>query len=134
MVILGIDYGTKNVGLAASDETELVAGTLPLLRWSGEPAARKKLLAELAKVVQERKVARIVLGVPGIVENKIVKEIRKFGADLESDLGLPVVYWDESFSSQTVERDLRGKKRKESDSLAAQLLLQEYLDFLKEKI
>lgn len=135
MVILGIDYGTRNVGLAISDETELVAAALPLLHWTAEkPGARERLFADIAGVVEERKITKIVLGIPGIIENQIFKEIKKFGFELEKQLGLVVVYWDESFSSQRVERELRGKKRKSSDSLAAQLLLQEYLDFLREKI
>jgi putative Holliday junction resolvase len=130
MVILAIDYGTKNIGLAISDETGLVAGTLPILHNSGDA----KALNDLADIVMAHKINSILLGVPMQAnESKMARNIRTFGEKLQTLTELPVKCWDESFSSQTVEKTLRGKAKKRSDSMAAQLLLQEYLDFLREK-
>lgn len=129
MIILGIDYGTKNIGLAISDETALIAGILPLLHNSKDG----KALDDIAEICESYKVEAILLGAP-MREHKsqIFEHIEKFGDKLAERTGITVKLWDESFSSQTVEKNLRGKKKKRSDSLAAQLLLQEYLDYLRE--
>lgn len=129
MIILAIDYGTKNIGLAVSDETGLVAGVLPILHNSGDV----KALNDLVDIVKVQKADSILLGVPMMAnESPMARNIRLFGEKLRDLTGLPVKLWDESFSSQSVEKNLRGKAKKRSDSLSAQLILQEYLDYLRE--
>lgn len=129
MVILGIDYGTKNIGLAISDETGLVTGALPILHNSGD----EKAINDLIEIIFSHKAEAVLIGAPmRETESEMFLKIKKFATILEEKVGLPVRLWDESYSSQTVERNLRGKRRKKSDSLAAQLLLQEYLDYLRE--
>lgn len=129
MIILGIDYGTKNIGLAISDETGLVAGVLPILHNNDD----EKAINNLLEIIFSHKVAAVLMGAPMRErETDMFIKIKEFAAKLEARSGLSVKLWDESYSSQTVERNLRGKRRKKSDSLAAQLLLQEYLDYLRE--
>ena len=132
MITLGIDYGTKNIGLAISDETGFVAGVLPILpNYAHNGDARA--VTEICALCKRSRVEQILLGSPLQNPNSpMFHEIAKFGAALAEQSALPLKYWDESFSSKTVEASLRGKQRKQSDSLAAQMLLQEYLDFLQE--
>ncbi len=132
MIILGIDYGTKNIGLAVSDETELVAGALPILPNYGDERA----VADVVMLIIKQRVGSILLGVPmrrdsegNELESEMTKKIKSFGKKLAELSGLPVKHWDESFSSASVEKNLRGKKRKASDSLVAEKLLQEFLNY-----
>ena len=161
MIILGIDFGTKNIGLAVSDETALVAGALPILQNYG----LERAVMDVAGICRQRRVERILLGVPmrannplnlqnddisaadaaagqnsagnvnsekASTDSKMALEIKQFGEKLAELSGISVVHWDESYSSSMVESKLRGKARKASDSLVAQMLLQQYLDHLRE--
>lgn len=129
MIILGIDYGTKNIGLALSDETELVTVALPIHINRGA----ERTLTELDELIRAKKVGKILLGVPMTSnETAMAKTIKEFGAQLKAVSGLEVVLWDESYSSSNIEKQMRGKIRKKSDSIVAAALLQEYLDFLRE--
>ena len=135
MVILSIDYGTKNIGLAVSDETEFISAPLPIhINYGDERAA-----LELAETIKKQRVEKIVLGLPmkkdeqGLeIETQMTKQIKKFAELLAQASGLQPMFWDESFSSSSVESKLRGKKIKASDSIVAAKLLQEYLDYQRE--
>lgn len=135
--ILGIDFGTKRMGLAVSDLLCTIATSHKILY-------RKMLetdLLELEKVIQEKEIGAIVMGLPlqmNGAEGVIASEVRKFAIVLEQTFSLPILLWDERLSSSAVENflikevDLSRKKRaKVLDASAAAYILQGVLDALK---
>lgn len=130
MNFLGVDYGTVRVGLAVGDERDQMA--LPL-----ETAPAAQAVARIRALVAERGIGRIVLGMPRNMNGTYgprAEEARKFGAVLTQAVGVEVVFWDERLTSRSVERmlveaDVSRKRRREvTDQLAAQQILQNYLD------
>ncbi len=125
MIHLGIDFGTKNIGLAVSDENGMFAIDIPALK--NNP---KTIDEEILKVIEARNIEQIIMGLPGLQrENEITKKIKAFADHIKNLALKDVIFWDESYSSQNAESGLRGKRRKTSDSRAARMVLQEYLDF-----
>ncbi|MGA2175697.1 MAG: Holliday junction resolvase RuvX [Verrucomicrobiota bacterium] len=133
MRVLGIDHGTKRVGLALSDETGTIAQPLEFL--AAEPA--EKLLSRLRDIVAERKVAEILVGIPRNMNGTYgpaAEKARGFVAALEQVLTVPVKTWDERLTSVQanrflIETGMRREQRKErADQTAAAILLQSYLD------
>ncbi len=135
--ILGIDYGSKRMGLAVSDLSCTIASSYKILY-------RKNIetdLIELKKVIAEKEIGAIVMGLPLQMngqEGEIALEVRKFAAILEESFNLPMLLWDERLSSSAVENflikevDLSRKKRaKVLDASAASYILQGVLDALK---
>lgn len=122
MRILGIDYGTKRIGLAVSDELSLVARELSIL-------SPKDFFRDLAKLIQEQGITEIVVGMPLNMSGQDTEktaEVRAFRQKLEQLTGLPVRAVDERLSSQMAQR-ISGA-RSGLDSLAAQIILQNYLN------
>ena len=133
MRILGIDHGTKRVGLALSDETGTIAQPLQFL--PAEPATT--LLDRLKECVAERKVEEIVVGIPRNMNGTYgpaAEKVRAFIAALQQVVTVPVQTWDERLTTVQAQRALieigmRREKRKERvDQTAAAILLQSYLD------
>ncbi|NBD11489.1 MULTISPECIES: Holliday junction resolvase RuvX [Corallococcus] len=133
MRTFGLDYGTKTIGVAVSDGLGLTAQTVTTVR----RASLKADLAELSRLVKEHEVTRFVLGLPLNMngsEGPRAEATRKFAEVLESALGLPVELWDERLSTVAAQRtlleaDVRREKRREViDQLAAQFILQGWLD------
>lgn len=135
--ILGIDYGSKRMGLAVSDLSCTIATSYKILYRRNIEAD----LVELKKVIDEKEIGAIVMGLPlqmNGIEGEIAAEVRKFTAVLEEAFGLSVLLWDERLSSSAVENflikevDLSRKKRaKVLDASAAAYILQGALDALK---
>jgi putative holliday junction resolvase len=131
--ILGLDFGTRRVGAAVSDPGREMAFPLEVYELRGsEPDAR-----HYRELVLENDVERIVVGLPLHTsgrESELALRARKFGNWLASVTALPVVYHDERYTTIEAERNLLGagltsKKRKAlRDKLAAQIMLQGYLD------
>lgn len=131
-VILGVDFGTVRVGLAVTDPDRIIASPL-------ETHNRRSEALDAEYFVQVAKQYGAVLWVVGLPlhssgeESDKSGEARVFGAWLTQLSGLPVIYWDERFTSAMAEEALLGakmtrKKRKERvDRVAAQLILQGYL-------
>jgi putative Holliday junction resolvase len=125
MKLLGIDYGTKRIGLAISDETLTLARELKII-------APEKIFTELEKLIAVEEITGIVLGHPLNMSGEVTKkteEVLEFKLQLESRLGLPVYLTDERLSSVMAE-NLPGGSH-DVDSLAAQIILQNYLDKTK---
>lgn len=135
--ILGIDYGSKRMGLAVSDLSLMIATSYKILY-------RKELsqdLAALKEIIAEKEIGAIVMGLPlqmNGVEGEIAVEVRRFATVLEETFAMPILLWDERLSSSAVENflikevDLSRKKRaKVLDASAAAYILQGALDALK---
>lgn len=135
--ILGIDYGSKRMGLAVSDLSCTIASSYKILY-------RKNIetdLIELKKIIAEKEIGAIAMGLPLQMngqEGEIALEVRKFATILEESFNLPMLLWDERLSSSAVENflikevDLSRKKRaKVLDASAASYILQGILDALK---
>lgn len=138
MRYLGLDLGTRTLGLALSDVTGTIASPLKTIRF--EEGNYDSLLPQLKDLVTEYQVEKLVLGLPKNMNNSIGERAETtlaFQKKLEEYLGKQVVMQDERLS--TVEAtnymlaaDISRKKRKKKvDSLAANIILQTYLD--KEK-
>jgi putative Holliday junction resolvase len=136
MRILGIDYGRRRLGLAISDEGGILASPLPVYERRGE----KEDLTFLSSLASERKAGQIVFGLPLNMDGssgEMVDEVIAFAAALREESGLPVVTFDERLTSVEAERvlvqaNLSRKRRKGlRDSLSAVLILQGYLESLK---
>lgn len=139
MRILGIDYGTRRVGLAVSDTLGIVAQGLETLNYSG---SLELLLQKIEKVVRQHEVTECVVGLPlnmnGTVGEK-AKKVEMFAEELRHTLQLPVHLWDERLTTASVEREFSiwkvgsRKQKKLVDRLSAQLILQSYLDFQRSR-
>lgn len=121
--ILAIDYGTKRLGIALSDETKNLA------------FARPHILTEekhkLLDLIKEKQIEQIILGLPLNLagrETRSAQAARKFGSWLGEKTRLAVVYIDERFSTREILRSFPGVKTREIvDSLVAQKMLERYL-------
>jgi len=131
--VLGIDYGTKRVGLAMSDPLRVIAG--PVGTWENNAA----FLDRLASLIHEEAVTLVVVGMPYAPDGgkgTKAREVDGFIAQLRRRHPVPVVAWDESYTSVEAQRILiaGGKRRKQRrakgavDVMAARLLLQQFLD------
>ena len=136
MRIMGLDYGSKTVGVALSDELLLTAGAKEIIRRKEENKLRRTL-ARIEELIEEFKVEKIVLGLPVNMDQtpSVRSELcLEFKDKIERRCGIPVIMWDERLT--TVEADeimdeagIRGREREEYvDMIAAQVILQDYLD------
>ena len=131
--ILGLDYGTRRVGAALSDPGRTIAFPVEIYELRGlEPDAR-----HFRELVQENEVERIVVGLPLHLsgqEGEIAAGARAFGAWLATATARPVAFFDERFSTFEADEKMRGagltrqKRKALRDKLAAQVMLQSYLD------
>lgn len=128
---MGIDYGHKRVGVALSDGLGVVAHPLEVIE------AGPGLLPALAGLVREHEVARVVVGLPTSldgVERAAAEAARVFAGEVEAELEVEVVMYDERFTSKIAEQALaaggvpRSERRARVDKAAAAVMLQGYLD------
>jgi len=138
MRILGLDYGSKTVGVAVSDALLITAQSVETIRREKESKLRQTL-ARIEAIIEEYKVDKIVLGYPknmNDTEGIRCEKTKEFKEMLERRTSLEVILWDERLS--TVEADeilmesgVRREHRKDYvDQLAAAIILQGYLDSL----
>lgn len=139
MRIIGLDYGSKTVGVAVSDELLITAQGVEIIRRKSESKLRQTL-ARIEVLITEYEVDRIVLGFPKNMDNsegERCEKTREFQAMLERRTGLPVELWDERLTTVAadhamMEAGIRRENRKEYvDQIAATLILQGYLDHRK---
>ena len=133
MRILGLDYGSKTVGVAVSDPLGITAQGVSTI-WRKQ---ENKLRQTLAQLVEDYQVERIVLGYPKNMNNTVGERALKsleFKEMLERRTGLPVVMWDERLTTVEANRTLmesgvrRENRKQYLDELAAIFILQSYLD------
>ena len=135
-IILGLDIGDARTGVAISDELGIAAHPLCTI----QRRSRKAVLAEVQELVNAHKVERIVVGLPLQLDGETgtqARKIKQFADKLEQQVNLPIIFWDESFTTFQASQILRGtkkrrKKRKQViDQVAAVLILEGYLEELR---
>ena len=140
MRILGLDLGTKTLGIAVSDKTCMIASNITTLRFEEEKY--ETVLDDLRKIIEEYSVDEIVIGLPKNMNNSLgfaAMRTKNFIVILKKEFNLPIHEQDERLSSVSannilLKADISRKKRKEKvDSLAASIILQNYLDIRKGK-
>ena len=138
MRILGLDYGSKTVGVAVSDPLGLTAQGVETI-WRKQENHLRQTLARIDELAAEYQVERIVLGYPKNMNNTIGERAEKaleFQQMLEKRTGLQVIMWDERLTTVEANRTLmeasvrRENRKKYLDQLAAVFILQGYLDSL----
>ena len=136
MRIMGLDYGTKTVGVAISDALCLTAQGIETITRKEENKLRRPC-ARIEELMREYEVEQIVLGFPKHMNNDIGERAEKsleFKEMLERRTGLEVVMWDERLTTVSAERTLmesgvrREDRKKYIDKIAAVFILQGYLD------
>ena len=141
MRILGLDYGSKTVGVAVSDPLGFTAQGVEIIRRKSENKMRQTL-ARIEELIAQYQVEEIVLGLPKNMNNTLGDRAEKsleLKETLERRTGLPVVRWDERLTTVSANRVLmetgvRRENRKEHvDEIAAVFILQGYLDYLANK-
>ena len=139
MRIMGLDYGTKTVGVAISDALGLTAQGIETIERKEENKLRRTC-ARIEELIREYEVEKIVLGFPKHMNNDVGERAEKsleFKAMLERRTGLEVVMWDERLTTVAAERTLieskvrREDRKKYIDKIAAVFILQGYLDLLQ---
>ena len=139
MRIMGLDFGSKTVGVAMSDELLITAQVLETITRKEENKLRKTL-ARIEELAKEYQVERIVLGYPKNMNNTLGERIEKtmeFKEALERRTGLPVILWDERLTTVEAERSLmesnvrRENRKQYVDQIATTFILQGYLDRIK---
>ena len=140
MKYLGLDLGTRTLGIAISDATHLVATPVKVLRF--EDSMYEDTIAPLKEIIESEKISKIILGLPKNMNNTIgdrATTTLEYKAMLERNFDVPVIMQDERLSTVAahnymLEADLSRKKRKAKvDGLAASIILQTYLDIERGK-
>lgn len=138
MRIMGLDFGSKTVGVAVSDPLLLTAQGVEIIRRKS-PGKLRQTMARLEELIAEYEVDRIVLGYPRNMNNtegERCEKTREFKELLERRTGLPVILWDERLTTVAADRTMiesgirREDRKQYVDKLAAVFILQGYLDGL----
>ena len=138
MRIMGLDYGSKTVGVVISDPLGITAQGIETIQRKEENKLRKTL-ARIEELAKEYEVEKIVLGFPKNMNNTVGERGEKsleFKDMLERRTGLPVIMWDERLTTVEAERTLiesnvrRENRKQYIDKVAAVFILQGYLDSL----
>jgi len=133
MRILALDVGDKRIGVAISDPSQLLARSLKVI----QRGSRQEDFAAVARLVEEYEVEKVVVGYPRSLDGTVGEQadkVERYAAGLAKAMDVPLVLWDERFSTVSAEKLMReagsrGKKRRERvDAVAAAVILQDYLD------
>ena len=134
MKTLGIDYGTKRIGLAVTDPLCTIATPLVGLKNKGDA----KNVATIANIMKNERVERVVVGLPKLpcgADSWMTQVVRDFGTMLGEKTGIWIIYFDEGYTSRMAEEHIRGtlgirepkKVRELLDKMAAAMILMEYV-------
>ena len=136
MIILAVDYGDKRTGIAVCDKLENLASPVcELAEWNAETLAQK-----IIDIAKEKKAEKIVVGLPKNMDGSKgfrAEACEALGDLIKSGCDIPVVFWDERLTTVSAHRilsenNVRGKKRNSVvDSVAAEIILQNYIDSTK---
>lgn len=135
MRYMGLDLGSKTLGVAISDPTKTIANVLTTIRFKDENY--DLLISPLADIIKEYQISKIILGYPKTMNNTVGERAMitlAFKEKLENNFNIEVIMEDERLTSVIsnnvlIEADLSRKKRKQKvDGIAAEIILQGYLD------
>jgi len=135
MRILALDHGTRRVGVAVSDELQLIAQPLEYI----PPAPFAVFLARLQEILREKEASLILVGMPRNMDGSYgpaALEVQEFVAALKDAVTIPIKTWDERLTTVQAQKFLiqgnvrRDKRKEKVDKTAAAILLQSYLDGL----
>lgn len=135
MRYLGLDLGSKTLGVSISDRNALIANGYKTIQYKSEDY--DILIEELKKILDNESISLIVLGFPKNMNNSLGERANKtiqFKEKIESNLNIKVILEDERWTTMQAERMLieadlsRKKRKKQIDKLAATIILQSYLD------
>lgn len=133
MRVLGIDLGTKRIGVALSDPKGAVAFPFSVIETRG----REKDLARLKEIIESTRAEAVVVGMPVTLRGEsglAAKAVAEFVQELAKQIDVPVTTWDERMTTVVAERALvqagarQASRRDKRDKLAAAVMLQSYLD------
>lgn len=139
MIIIGIDYGEKKIGVAKSDPLGLLAHGITTIEWDRDI---EKPINQIQQIVIQHNVEKIVLGLPlnmDDTEGEKAIKVRDFADLLKKRLNIPVEFYDERLSTVEAHDIIHmqgkktGKNKKRIDMVAACVILQSYLDNIKKK-
>ena len=131
--ILGIDYGQKRIGIAISDPLRLIAYPL-------ETVERKRIEDSIRRILEKYSIEYVVIGYPLRTDGKLgerEEEVKSFAEKIKEKFNINTKLWDERYTTIEAERIIRDIGKKPSrdkgrvDRVAASLILQSYLDYLK---
>lgn len=138
MNILGLDYGQKRIGVAKSDELNFMAHPIGFIPVKNEQDA----IASIKELIAEHRIQKVVVGLPITLKGETgpqAEKVKSFVEKLRSQIHCPVMTWDERLTTAQAERALleqdmsRSKRKVKRDAIAAEIMLQSYLDFSKQK-
>lgn len=141
MRVIGLDYGSKTVGVALSDELMLTAQPLTMIH-RDRPTKLRQTLAQIEQIIEQYDVDRIVVGWPKKLDNEEgerCEKTKEFGDMLENRTGLEIIYQDERLTTAQADGVLeqggirKDKRKQYIDKMAASLILQNYLDTLSHR-
>lgn len=141
MRVIGLDYGSKTVGVALSDELMLTAQPLTTIH-RDRPTKLRRTLAQIEQIIEQYDVDRIVVGWPKKLDNEEgerCEKTKEFGDMLENRTGLEIIYQDERLTTAQADGVLeqggirKDKRKQYIDKMAASLILQNYLDTLSHR-
>ena len=132
-ILVGLDLGTKTLGVAVSDRLKIIASPLLTIQRKGT----KKDILKLQEILNEYEIGGFILGLPLSLdnsENKQTQLVRNFNSEINNFFKLPSILWDERFSSDVIFKELRKanisktKIKNKLDQQSASYILQGYLD------
>ena len=141
MRVIGLDYGSKTVGVALSDELMLTAQPLTTIH-RDRPTKLRQTLAQIEQIIEQYDVDRIVVGWPKKLDNEEgerCEKTKEFGDMLENRTGLEIIYQDERLTTAQADGVLeqggirKDKRKQYIDKMVASLILQNYLDTLSHR-
>ncbi len=134
MRYLGIDFGTKRLGLAVSDELGIIAGKYGTIERKGT----KTDVERLKGIIEQEKIQKVIIGYPKNMDGSsgdTARKVEDFVSNIKRQINIPIETWDERLSSVSAEKLLiqgevkRRKRKKVIDQLSAVIILQNYLDY-----
>ncbi len=129
MKYLGIDYGTKRTGVSVSDDD----GRVAVVKETIEAESQKEVIHRIKELVDQDSIECVVVGVPTNMDNEsteMTEEVERFISKLRDHITIPVQTIDERLTTEMAKKLLQGVKKEERDQVAAQILLQNFLDDL----
>ncbi|MBT3756157.1 MAG: Holliday junction resolvase RuvX [Candidatus Cloacimonetes bacterium] len=129
--LMGIDYGEVRIGLALSDPLQIISQPLKVIGNNGDT------FSEINKIVKSKEVGKIILGLPQNLSGEDTKktiEVREFAEILKSKVDVPVIFWDERYTSVEANEELKqmgytiAESRKVVDKVAASIILKSYME------